>query len=704
MKIRTRLVLTFTLLIFLIFAGVTTAISIYSRKNISESLNLQLYNLTQTITSEVEFIVYNTAKTFTQSTGIQLLEFYNLSDKAISKEDSKKLLLEIVKSKKIGKTGYLAIIDNEQKIVYHPTEQTGSRLSVLNEWLNSTVNNEIATTTYQYNGKAKILTKINIPEFNWQILITAYVWEFKQYIDYTELGDLINSIKIGESGYPSIVDENGIILTHPSLKMLGNNITTIKDSNGIQFLKDMVNNSIGKEEYPWLESDGSIKNKFLNYVKIDSTGWYILTTGYVDDFFNSVNIIQTFLIIASILGVIISFIALYFISLGIVNPIGNLSNAIKEISEGDGDLTRRVETKRRDETGVMATFLNTFIHKLNIMMKDIKDAAHHTLVARDDLSAASEETAASLNQIGRSVNSINSQIHFLGSNINITKESVDEITININNLNSEIETQNAMVEESTAAITEMISSIDSVSNITTKKQITINNLVKTAKEGEEVIIDTQRSVNVVKDQLQDINELTNIISSIASRTNLLAMNAAIEAAHAGDAGKGFAVVADEIRKLAESSSISSNKIKETIKRVNLSINETSEHSEKTGQSFASIDREISEVVHALNEIVNSTQELQAGGQELLEAIGSLMNVSGNVKDNSNSIKSSLERVNSAMFNTSDITNKLVDAITEVSLGTEDIISSMDSVTRNISLISEKADNLTANVDKFKIYS
>lgn len=81
-----------------------------------------------------------------------------------------------------------------------------------------------------------------------------------------------------------------------------------------------------------------------------------------------------------------------------------------------------------------------------------------------------------------------------------------------------------------------------------------------------------------------------------------------------------------------------------------------------------------------------------------------MNVSGNVKDNSNSIKSSLERVNSAMFNTSDITNKLVDAITEVSLGTEDIISSMDSVTRNISLISEKADNLTANVDKFKIYS
>jgi methyl-accepting chemotaxis protein len=196
--------------------------------------------------------------------------------------------------------------------------------------------------------------------------------------------------------------------------------------------------------------------------------------------------------------------------------------------------------------------------------------------------------------------------------------------------------------------------------------------------------------------------MTGIISNIAAQTNLLAMNAAIEAAHAGDAGRGFAVVAEEIRKLAETSSENSKRISEALIDIVGKIKSGVPSSNETSKAFSQIEEEVRAVSGAFSEIAYTTDELQAGGKQILDAITTLQDATMNIKTGSDEIEQASTNVTGLMGAVKDISTQVTGAMDEIKIGLNEINKSMEDVTRQTGDLGAISESLREKVDRFSI--
>lgn len=701
MKIRNRLILTFGLLTVFVFSTVTIYIVYKSKDLLNQSLVFQLNNTREAVFLQVKGFLQNTSESYIHGSIDQSDVFLEGLYKRQLRGDMNSFEVQAVVRGLIRDldndiSGYSFITEKEsEKIIYHPDQSRIGQIAERYDW-----NGDKKSVQFSYSVENNLCVgRKEVQSWNWNIYTVLYINHIQDLLNFDTFNEEILEIKIGQRGYPYILNKDGYVITHPSL--VGQHIAEIEDADSVKFMKKILENREGNLTYNWEDPDGIIRNKFAYYKTIPETGWKVIISGYTGEFFNISTVITKTLIIVFFLAVLFYVAVVVVVSRYFTVSISSLTTAIKDISEGEGDLTKTIRVQSRDEIGLMADYLNQFINKLCTMMRMIKKSADNTLAVKDELSAGTEETAASLVQITKNIKNIEEKINSLGSNVNTSGTAVADITKNIKDLNSQIENQNIMVEESIASIQEMTSSVDLVASITLKKQKATSHLVSMAENGGVLIDETQKAVESVKKELESINEMASIISGIASQTNLLAMNAAIEAAHAGEAGKGFAVVADEIRKLAEESNDSTSRIKNILKKVENSISETTLLSHNTGESFREINKDINEVVQAFNEIYLNTRELQAGGADLLETISRLKEASLTVLEKSGSINSSSGEVHSAMENTEEIAEAVVIAIGEINTGTEEISMSMCDVTNNTTLIADTGHELSINVGRFK---
>jgi methyl-accepting chemotaxis protein len=383
-----------------------------------------------------------------------------------------------------------------------------------------------------------------------------------------------------------------------------------------------------------------------------------------------------------------------------------IASSIKIMGKGigvmkGGDLTRLLSVTSRDEVGELSSNLNKFIASLKDSINAVQTVSSQSMKMKDSLVVTTEQTSAAATQITANAESIDRQISSLDQSLASTATSMQSISESLKTLNEQIQDQMAMVEESTASITEMFASIENVTKISDRRRTAAERLLSTVATGGEKMAATFNEVDQINKNIGNIKDITGIIKKISAQTNLLAMNAAIEAAHAGDAGRGFSVVADEIRNLADASMKNSRQIDSILKVIVALIGKAASSSGEMKTSFEEIDVEMKEFSSSLSEIFASMAEIHTGGDQILKALVKLQEVSTNVKAGSTTISESSDRIGGTMTAIRQISSQVHGGMSEISSGIRDISAAIREVLSAAEKLGDLGASLNGELSKFR---
>lgn len=530
-----------------------------------------------------------------------------------------------------------------------------------------------------------------------------YLTEYKKYDDnfvvftgieeysFADVREALERRQIGETGYPFILNSEGVAVLHPTEE--GNNLSDF------DYVQEIMNSDGEFIEYEVTVGPYAGEMKRIYVIKFSDI---TVASGPVLSEFEAplVELRNEILIFSGIIVIILSLATFILVSF-VTKNINSIKDELVEISSGDADLTQTLSINSNDETRKLADGFNVFVVKLRDLIRSVKMSIDKTDEIKDNVVSSSEETSSAVEQINANLESISSQMRSLDNNINSTVSSIEQIDASISSFDEQIVNQASMVEESTAAITEMIASLNNVSNITSNKKRSTQKLADVTDEGKEKFDLTNNTFAEVVQQIESIQEMAETINNIAAQTNLLSMNAAIEAAHAGDAGRGFAVVAEEIRKLADSASESSTRITKSIKNITESVSKTDENVKLTSQAFDAISGEIMSTVNAFNEIEASMSELSVGGNQVLEASQEINNITNNIKNSSAEIKDGATTIVASSEEIKNISSNVTSGMAESQIGIGEIVQSMQLLVKSSQNLSEIVSALKTEFGQFK---
>ncbi len=405
------------------------------------------------------------------------------------------------------------------------------------------------------------------------------------------------------------------------------------------------------------------------------------------------------LIIFGIVLIGVIFVALRLAS-SLAGNIKSLLNGVELLR--NGNLATVFNTASKDEIGTLGKNLNLFTEELSSSILKIKESSANNLVMKAELSVAAENSEHSSDGIAEVADSIREGMVDLDGRVAESGEAVNIVKSRTAELGGMLEEQMAMIEESTSSVTEMIASIGNVNEITGKKKAATDELVKAANEGGERLTQTIRIIQEITGNIDEIRGTASVIQAVAAQTSLLAMNAAIEAAHAGEYGAGFSVVAEEIRKLADASSDSSKQISGVIKDVIGSIEKAASSGEETKHAFADINREVIDVAGALDEISSSMVELAAGGRQILDAMSRLQGYASGVNDSSGTMDAAADRLESAFRTVERVTSSVLSEIAGIGNRIDEISSAVAVVAGISSRLSTESERLEAEAVRFTV--
>jgi methyl-accepting chemotaxis protein len=389
-----------------------------------------------------------------------------------------------------------------------------------------------------------------------------------------------------------------------------------------------------------------------------------------------------------------------FTARSISRPIAYTMTVLKDISEGD--LTRRIDVSSKDELGDLARYLNFTIEKIKGLIVSIKKEADALAQTGSDLAANMTETAAAINQITANIQNVKSQAGNQSERVKSTASIMGEVVANIEALNGQVQKQTDCVSQSSSAIEQMLANIQSVTNTLIKNVDSVNNLTESSEVGRHGLQEVSSDIQEIARESAGLLEINAVMQNIASQTNLLSMNAAIEAAHAGEAGKGFAVVADEIRKLAESSGQQSKTISGVLKKIKDSIDKITKSTDAVLQKFEAIGEGIQTVTDQETNVRNAMEEQGTGSKNILEAVSSLNEITGEVKGGAQVMLDGSRRVIRESKALEELTAGITSGMNEMAAGADQIDSAVNHV-NDISMSNKKQiETLLGEVSKFKV--
>jgi len=487
-------------------------------------------------------------------------------------------------------------------------------------------------------------------------------------VNLSSIQDKVKAFKFGEKGYSLLIGKDGTIIVHPDEELvMKSKISDVEDANMQSLGKEMLDQKSGTFRF------SSGKDKFIAfYNQVPLSGWSVASVISEDELFASSQKLMITLLLITLIIVIILVAIIMLAAKRIALPLIKLAAFSEEIASGN--LTTQLKITTNDEIGKVGKSLNNTVNKLKEMISAISDSANEVSTLSDTLIVATDESLRGTDEVSRSMQEIAKGAVAQAESASMASEATGELVEEIDqvfkkcNYMTNVVTESKKVSSSgSEGIKEVIDSIKTIAVTNSYNVKETQNLLEKSKE---------------------IGQIVYVISDIAEQTNLLALNAAIEAARAGEQGKGFAVVADEVKKLAEQSSTASNKIAELINGVQKQIQNIAEK----------MDKGTNEVMHG----VDVTTIVGKNFEEVEKVFTEISSIVAEVSKATNSMANKANTTDEVISNVAAITEENSAATEQVTASNEQQTACMHQIGETTNKLEELVGHLKSTVDKFKI--